>query len=229
MSTILLAVSTTIAILTGIAAPAAAQDDNERDYLTDLREVNVFVDDLAPDAEAVGLTRDGIEAAVEARLRERRVPLGRSQLAGDLYVRVATHRGTTGLYAYFARVSLQQLVTIEGNQERAFVDTWDLDSLGTVGEANLPQVQRVVLQIVDVFIDDYFSGRVDDWRGGGRRMGVAVSGGFRNAGASLPAVAPFPVAAHRTGRAVFPHPALGRDHAFAHGKLVVRGPRCVSP
>ena len=71
--------------------------------------------------------------------------------------------------------------------------------------------------------------RVDDWRGGGRRRGVAVSGSFRRAGASLPAIAPFPVAAHRTGRAVFPHPALGRDHAFAHGKLVVRGPRCVSP
>lgn len=143
--------------LTGFTAPALAQDDNERDYLTDLREVNVFVDDLAPDAEAAGLRRDGIEAAVEARLRERGVPLGRSQLAGDLYVRVATHQGTTGLYAYFARVSLQQLVTIEGNRERAFVDTWDLDSLGTVGTANLPQVQRVVLQIVDVFIDDYFS------------------------------------------------------------------------
>lgn len=157
MPTILRAIVATTVILTGFAAPAAAQDDNEREYLTDLREVNIFVDDLARDAEAAGLTRDGIEAAVEARLRERRVPLGRSQLAGDLYVRVATHRGTTGLYAYFARVALQQLVTIEGNQERAFVDTWDLDSLGTVGEANLPQVQRVVLQIVDVFIDDYFS------------------------------------------------------------------------
>ena len=157
MSMILRAAVMAAAILTAIAAPAAAQDENEREYLTDLREVNVFVDDLAADAEAAGLTRDGIEAAVEARLRERRVPMGRSQLAGDLYVRVATHRGTTGLYAYFARVSLQQLVTIEGNQERAFVDTWDLDSLGTVGEANLPQVQRVVLQIVDVFIDDYFS------------------------------------------------------------------------
>lgn len=157
MPTILRAAVATAAILAGIAAPAAAQDENERDYLTDLREVNVFVDDLAPDAEAAGLTRDAIEAAVEARLRERGVPLGRSQLAGDLYVRVATHQGTTGLYAYFARVSLQQLVTIEGNQERAFVDTWDLDSLGTVGEANLPQVQRVVLQIVDAFIDDYFS------------------------------------------------------------------------
>ena len=157
MPTTLRTAVTAIAILAAIAAPAAAQDENERDYLTGLREINVFVDDLAADAEAAGLSRDGIEAAVEARLRERRVPLGRSQLAGDLYVRVATHRGTTGLYAYFARVSLQQLVTIEGNQERAFVDTWDLDSLGTVGEANLPQVQRVVLQIVDAFIDDYLS------------------------------------------------------------------------
>lgn len=144
-------------LLLAAAAPAAAQDENERDYLIDLREVNVFVDDLAADAEAAGLTRDSIETAVQNRLRQEGVPLGRSQLAGDLYVRVGTHRGTTGLYAYFARVSLQQLVTIEGNQERAFVDTWDLDSLGTVGEGNLPQVEQVVLQLVDRFIDDYFA------------------------------------------------------------------------
>ena len=157
MPTILRAAVAAVALLTGTAAPTRAQDENERDYLSGLREVNVFVDDLARDAEAAGLTRDGVEAAVEARLRERGVPLGRSQLAGDLYVRVATHRGATGLYAYFARVSLQQLVTIEGNGERAFVDTWDLDSLGTVGAGNLPRVQGVVLQIVDAFIDDYFS------------------------------------------------------------------------
>jgi hypothetical protein len=31
------------------------------------------------------------------------------------------------------------------------------------------------------------------------------------AGASVSAMAPFPAAAHRTGRADFPHPALGRD------------------
>ena len=85
------------------------------------------------------------------------MPIGRSRLAGDLYVRIGTHRGSTGLYAYFARVSLQQLVTIEGNRQRAFVDTWDLESLGLVGEGNLPQVEQVVLQIVDVFIEDYFA------------------------------------------------------------------------
>ena len=52
------------------------------------------------------------------------------------------------------------------------------------------------------------SGRVDDWRCGGRTWGVAVAGGFRDTGASIHAMAPFPVAARRTGRAVFPHPAL---------------------
>lgn len=145
------------ALLLGAAASAGAQSDDEREYLEDLREVNVLVEELPPEVEAAGLTRDGIERAIEERLRERRVPMGRSRLAGDLYVRIGTHRGSTGLYAYFARVSLQQLVTIEGNRHRAFVDTWDLESLGLVGEGNLPQVQQVVLEIVDVFIEDYFS------------------------------------------------------------------------
>ena len=145
------------ALLLGAAASAGAQNDDEREYLEDLREINVLVEELPPEVEAAGLTRDGIERAIEERLRERRVPIGRSRLAGDLYVRIGTHRGSTGLYAYFARVSLQQLVTIEGNRHRAFVDTWDLESLGLVGEGNLPQVQQVVLEIVDVFIEDYFS------------------------------------------------------------------------
>lgn len=145
------------ALLLGAAASAGAQNDDEREYLEDLREVNVLVEDLPPEVESAGLTRDGMERAIEERLRERRVPIGRSRLAGDLYVRIGTHRGSTGLYAYFARVSLQQLVTIEGNRHRAFVDTWDLESLGLVGEGNLPQVQQVVLEIVDAFIEDYFA------------------------------------------------------------------------
>ena len=81
--------------------------------------------------------------------------MGNSRLSADLYVNVATFQGSTGLYAYCVRVSAQQLVTIEGNQLRAFVDTWDLASVGTVGVGNLPQVQQVVLEIVDAFSDDF--------------------------------------------------------------------------
>ena len=35
--------------------------------------------------------------------------------------------------------------------------------------------------------------------------------------------------ARRTGRADFPHPALSRDHAFAHGRSLGVDPRCVKP
>ena len=140
-----------------LAASAAGQQDVERENLTDIRDVNVVVADVADDAEAAGLTRRGLLDAVERRLEERGVRLGSSRQAADLYVNVTTHRGATGLFAYYARVSVQQLATIEGNQLRAYVDTWDMASLGTTGGANLPAVAGVVLQLVDLFCDDYFA------------------------------------------------------------------------
>lgn len=143
-------------VLVTAAASLALQQDIERENLTDIREVNVVVEELTEDAESTGLTRRGLVDAVERQLEARGVPLGNSRQAADLYVNVATHLGSTGLYAYYARVSVQQLATIEGNQLRAVVDTWDMASLGAVGGANLPQVEQVVIQLVDLFCDDYF-------------------------------------------------------------------------
>ena len=39
----------------------------------------------------------------------------------------------------------------------------------------------------------------------------------------------FHASARQTGRADFPHPAFGRDHAFARGRLAVRFARRMSP
>ncbi len=150
------AYSAGLCLALALAAPAAAQQDVERENLAGIRDVNVVVADLADDVERAGLTRRGLLDAVERRLEDRGVRLGSSRQAADLYVDVTTHRGSTGLYAYYARVSVQQLATIEGNQLRAYVDTWDMASLGTTGGANLPRVEDVVLQIVDLFCDDYF-------------------------------------------------------------------------
>jgi hypothetical protein len=61
------------------------------------------------------------------------------------------------------------------------------------------------------FLDDPavpFS-RVDDWRGSDRSLGSCRSpAAFARAGASFLTMAPFPVAAHQTGRADFLHPAF---------------------
>jgi hypothetical protein len=136
--------------------PLAAQQDIERENLTEIREVNVVVENLADDAEDDGLTRRALLNAAERQLEARGVPLGNSQQSADLYINIATHLGSTGLYAYYARVSVQQMATIEGNQLRARLDTWDMASLGAVGQGNLPQVEQVVIQLVDLFCDDYF-------------------------------------------------------------------------
>ncbi len=135
--------------------PALAQDDVERENLTDIREIAIRVEELSADAEAQGLTQSQLEAAVAERLAERGVPVVRSRRGAELYVNVTTHQGSTGLYAYCVRVSVQQMVTIEGNRLRSLADTWDRAGLGTVGGANLAQVEQIVLQIVDVFAEEY--------------------------------------------------------------------------
>ena len=141
--------------LAGGAGPVFAQDDVERENLTDIREIAVRVEELSAEAEAQGLTQRLLEDTVEERLAERGVPVGRSRQGAELYVNVTTHEGSTGLYAYCVRVSVQQMVTIEGNRLRSLADTWDRAGLGTVGGANLAEVEQVVLQLVDVFAEDY--------------------------------------------------------------------------
>jgi hypothetical protein len=60
--------------------------------------------------------------------------------------------------------------------------------------------------------DDFFGGRVEERRGG-RRTGDSCSpAAFASVpGVSIRSIAPFPLPAHRTGRADFPHPALRLD------------------
>ena len=143
-------------VLASVAVPLGRQQDIERENLTGISEVNVVVEEMSDDAEAAGLTRRSLLMAVERQLEIRGVPIGNSRYAADLYINVATHLGSTGLYAYYARASVQQLATLEVNQLRSFVDTWDMASLGAVGGAHLSEVEQVVTQLVDLFCDDYF-------------------------------------------------------------------------
>ena len=54
------------------------------------------------------------------------------------------------------------------------------------------------------------TGRVGMWRGG-FRFGLAVAAPFVWRCLNIQTMTPFPHPSHRTGRADFPHPALGQD------------------
>ncbi len=58
-------------------------------------------------------------------------------------------------------------------------------------------------------------GRVGMWRGGGR-IGLSVSAALVWRCLTSRAMAPFPHPAHRTGRALLTHPALGQDFTPSH-------------
>ena len=66
---------------------------------------------------------------------------------------------------------------------------------------------RKVNWVLDADIRGFF-GRVEVWRGG-LGFGLLPCQGFPVRGAISACHAPFPHPAHRTGRAVFRHPALG--------------------
>ena len=73
--------------------------------------------------------------------------------------------------------------------------------------------------------------RVEVWRGGlGRSLFSPVGPPFRLRVSQHLDPAPFPHPALRTVHADFPHTALGQEpHAFAHGKLLGRSLRRISP
>src|SRR5215469_9506505 len=73
------------------------------------------------------------------------------------------------------------------------------------GDAGVER-RRVELLVSEQSLD----GRVGVWRGGGR-PNISVAAPFVWRCLTGSTLAPFPHSAHRTGRADFPHPALGQD------------------
>jgi len=79
---------------------------------------------------------------------------------------------------------------VRGVRERSRAKTRQTNSRGRKPRIELRSMQSAKIEPLDA----RSAGRVETWRGGG--------------------VAPFPRSAHRTGRAVFPHPALGEGIMF---------------
>ncbi len=84
---------------------------------------------------------------------------------------------------------------------------FDVPSFNARNQADKRSLKKVARPISDFFNK---IGRVGMWRGGGR-IGLSVSAAFVWRCLNGRAMTPFPHPAHRTGRADFPHPALGQD------------------
>src|SRR5882672_9031647 len=96
------------------------------------------------------------------------------------------------------------------NPQSAGVTRFVVKRVGVVGLGHMGHAFAVNLVEDGYQVLAYDRGRVEMWRGF-CRSDISVSAPFVWRCLSGSTVAPFPHPAHRTGRADFPHPALGQD------------------
>ena len=132
--------------------------------LRGLQGVEVMVEDVDPEAERDGLTRNQLQVIVESELRKAGIKLltreERFSAPGDpfLYIRVATHKAPTEMYGFSISVQLRQGVALLRNPSfKTRAVTWHYSTVGIVGASNLQDIFDHLKDTLDIFINDYLS------------------------------------------------------------------------
>ena len=145
-----------------VARAGALDTPNERVSLDGLTGVHVVVEDVGAEAERQGLTRVGIQAEVEQRLRkgglrvltaaEALASVGRPTL--DIRVTLFKPREAPQLYVYSIDLTLrQQIRLVRERSIESFAITWSENrDVGAVPAARLSVVRDAVRAKLDQFI-----------------------------------------------------------------------------
>lgn len=152
-----------LVMLAGFGSPARALDTpNERITLVGLTGVHLVVYEFGDEAERAGLTRAGVQAEVEERLRaaglrvlrpsEALAAAGRPTL--ELRVSLTRSGEAPDLYVYSVDLGLRQQIRLGRDRAiESFAVTWsDLREVGTVAGGRLPALREVVRGKVEQFV-----------------------------------------------------------------------------
>lgn len=138
----------------------AADTQLERATLKGLTRVAVLVDELSPDAEQAGLTREQLQTDIETRLRQFGITVAHWDTSTPyLYVNVTALKHASGnSYAYAGDIQLVQLVTLVNSDLVTGAATWSSGFVSTVGRSRFPEsVREDVRDYVDKFVSAFLS------------------------------------------------------------------------
>lgn len=161
----LLAVLISLVLGSTMSAHAQSSDDLRRAPLRGISGVNVLVEDLPANVEALGLRRETIRTEVELRLRRNRVSVVSLSIESieketpTLMVTVdVLEHPRLDLYAVHVTVELMQSASLDRDRRRSvWVSTWS-DGLKMFRDSRaLPDVRSNVGELVDRFINDYLA------------------------------------------------------------------------
>ena len=151
--------------LIGLPALGRCADDGDfaRATLRGLQGVYVLLEDIKPEMARAGLTTQQLQTDVEGQLRQAGMPVltkdqaFRMQGAPYLYIYVHLLPHPIGLTAYSILVEVNQRASLDLNGSSAYVSTWSMQRLGTIGSAHLATIRNDVRNQVDHFITVYRS------------------------------------------------------------------------
>jgi len=142
----------------------ALDSDGTRATLRGVEGVEVVVENLKPEVERAGLTRQQLQTDVELQLRQAGIPLvtsaERVHVPGQPFVAVAVHvvpRADGLLAAYAITVEVYQGASLETAAVKATVSTWSVGKTGSIGLPLLDTLRDSVKDAVEHFIDAYLS------------------------------------------------------------------------
>jgi hypothetical protein len=141
---------------------AGATDLIPRESLKGLNGINVLIEQLRPEVETLGLTREQLQSDVELRFRMAGIRVASNDEEGLLTVSLTgagTPRGGRKSWYFSLLVSYSQLVSlVRAPDIRVVGTTWSRGFVGRVWEQELIRTLRdTVSDLVDEFINDYLA------------------------------------------------------------------------
>jgi len=142
----------------------AGDSETARATLRGVEGVQVVIEDLGPEVERAGLTKQQFQTDVELRLRKAgiRVLTKEERLRTPgypyLYINVNTMLHSDRPAVFSIEVELRQVASLETDSSLATVSTWGNGSIGNVGRLQLVDfIRSSVRDRVDDFINAYLS------------------------------------------------------------------------
>jgi len=156
-----------VLVLVTLESPVfAINSQTNRATLKGLQGISVLIENLSPEVEREGLTKNQLQIEVEFKLRERGIKILSKEESlktpGEpyLYINVNINMGKTesDIYPYSIDMLLIQKVSLIRNpQQITYAITWSTGGVGSITQQLVSQLRSSVIDMVDIFIKAYLA------------------------------------------------------------------------
>lgn len=153
-------------VFTFVSPTFALDSEPNRQTLRGLQGVRVLIEDLGPEIEAMGLTKNQLQTDVEAKLRKAGIEVLTQEecfrTPGEpyLYLNINLNTGKTGddKCSYSIDIGVIQDVLLQRDpRQKTYAVTWSTGGVGTIEKESVIRLRDSVDDLVSVFMKAFMN------------------------------------------------------------------------